>query len=221
MTKNWWKYLSILLISYSIISGFLIKVPALPVLHETIRNIFFHVTMWFTMFFLLGISFYNSINFLLKNDIKYDCNAIESVKVALLFGILGLFTGMTWANFTWGSPWVNDPKLNGTAVALLMYLAYTILRASLDDKMKKAKISAVYNIFCFVMLFVLIGILPRIKDSLHPGNGGNPAFNQYDLDKKMRLVFYPAVIGWILFGYWIFTIKLRLSKILNNDKIDN
>ena len=44
---SWWKIVSVLLILYSIIAGFLIQVPALPILHETIRNLFFHVTMWF------------------------------------------------------------------------------------------------------------------------------------------------------------------------------
>ena len=38
---------------------------------------------------------------------------------------------------------------------------------------------------------------------MHPGNGGNPAFNMYDLDKSMRKVFYPATVGWIGLGLWI------------------
>ena len=41
----------------------------------------------------------------------------------------------------------------------------------------------------------------------------------YDLDSNMRLVFYPAVIGWFLIGVWIvmLRIKMRLleEKILN------
>ena len=31
----------------------------------------------------------------------------------------------------------------------------------------------------------------------------------YDLDSNMRLVFYPAVIGWILLGVWIATLRIR------------
>jgi heme exporter protein C len=62
-------------------------------------------------------------------------------------------------------------------------------------------------------------ILPRLTDSLHPGNGGNPAFSKYDMDSNMRLVFYPAVIGWVLFSYWLFEIKNRISFIKN--KLDD
>ena len=67
-------------------------------------------------------------------------------------------------------------------------------------------------------MIVFIGILPRITDSLHPGNGGNPGFSNYDLDSKMRLVFYPAVLGWILFGVWVSGIRYRLNSV--KERID-
>jgi heme exporter protein C len=57
-----------------------------------------------------------------------------------------------------------------------------------------------------------------MTDSLHPGNGGNPGFNSYDLDSSMRLVFYPAVLAWILVGVWIANLKFRLRLIENNLK---
>jgi heme exporter protein C len=91
-----------------------------------------------------------------------------------------------------------------------MYLAYVVLRSSLDEEQKRAKISAIYNIFAYPIMVVLIFVLPRITDSLHPGNGGNPGFGTYDLDSNMRLVFYPAVIAWILIGVWIMALRYRI-----------
>jgi heme exporter protein C len=64
-------------------------------------------------------------------------------------------------------------------------------------------------------MIVLLFILPRLTDSLHPGNGGNPGFNKYDMDNQMRMVFYPAVIGWILMGVWVMQIRVRLLEITN------
>ncbi|TAG60907.1 MAG: ABC transporter permease, partial [Runella slithyformis] len=122
-------------------------------------------------------------------------------------------TGSLWARFTWGDWWPNDPKLNGVAISMLMYFAYLILRSSFDDEQRKARISAVYNIFAFAIFVPLIYILPRLNDSLHPGNGGNPAFGQYDMDNQMRMVFYPIVIGWILLGVWIVSLRLRIREI--------
>lgn len=210
MKKNWWKILALVIIVYSIVAGFLLDVPELPILRETIRNLYFHVTMWFSMIFLFLYSMIAGIRYLNSFDLKYDVYADEAAKVGMFMGTLGLLTGMVWAQFTWGAFWVNDPKLNGSAITMLLYLAYFILRGSLEDPEKRARISAVYNIFAFVMMLVFIGILPRLTDSLHPGNGGNPAFSGYDLNDNMKLVFYPAVIGWILFGLWIFTIRVRM-----------
>jgi len=48
---------------------------------------------------------------------------------------------------------------------------------------------------------------------MHPGSGGNPGFNAYDLDSRMRMVFYPAVIGWSLLGFWISSVSIRLRLI--------
>jgi heme exporter protein C len=53
--------------------------------------------------------------------------------------------------------------------------------------------------------------LPRVLPSLHPGREGNPALNFKDIDNNMRVVFYPAVIGWTLLGVWITSLKIRLN----------
>jgi len=212
--SNWWKIISILLVLYSIIAGLLIKVPAQPILHETIRNLFFHVPMWFSMMSILFVSLWHSIKFLRNSNVSSDIMASQAASTGMLVGALGLITGSIWAKYTWGAWWVADTKLNGAAITMLIYLAYFILRGSIDDMEKRARIAAVYNIFAYIMLIVFLMILPRMSDSLHPGNGGNPGFNAYDLDRNMRFVFYPAVIGWILLTVWIFTLKVRLEKII-------
>ena len=184
--------------------------------------------MWFTMMILLLISVISSIKYLNGFNLKHDLVANQAVNIGLLFAALGLITGAIWAKFTWNEVtdlfslsgwWANDVKLNGAAISTLIYIAYRILRNSISDEHQKAKVSAVYNIFAFVMMVVFIMVLPRMYDSLHPGNGGNPAFSSYDLDSTLRAVFYPAVIGWILLGAWILQIKIRLEKLQNNDEV--
>jgi heme exporter protein C len=201
---------------YTLIYGLLGSVPKLDILNETIRNVYYHVPIWFAMLFQMGISVWYAVKYLGNNQLNDDVVSHQAAQVGLFFSIPGLLTGSVWAKFTWGTWWTfEDPKLNGVAIAVLIYLAYFILRSSLIDEQKKARISAVYNIFAFVMMFVFIMILPRLTDSLHPGNGGNPAFGKYDLNSSMRLVFYPAVIGWILISLWILNIKVRMNKLIN------
>jgi heme exporter protein C len=94
---------------------------------------------------------------------------------------------------------------------MLIYGAYIVLRSSFTDEQQRARISAVYNIFAFAAAIPLLFVLPRLTDSLHPGAGGNPGFSNYDLDSNMRMVFYPAVIGWTLIGFWITQVSSRLE----------
>jgi len=215
MKSSWWKCLCIVFLTYTVIAGFLMPVPRLDILHESIRNLYFHVCMWFAMMFIFTVSLFYSIKYLGKPNEDYDIIAAQSSYVGIVFGILGLSTGSLWAKYTWGDWWTNDPKLNGAAIALLSYFAYVVLRNAMDDEQKRARISAVYNIFAYVMMMVFIMVYPRLNgvDSLHPGNGGNPGFNQYDLDSHMRMVFYPAVIGWILLCTWIASLAIRTERI--------
>ena len=211
--KTWVKILAITLLLYVHVGGLLFDVPRLNILNETVRALYFHVPMWFGMVLLFAISVYYAIRYLRNPFSNFDIKSVEYANVGLVFGILGMITGMLWANYTWGSPWHGDPKQNGAAIALLVYLAYFILRGSIQNEEQKARLSAVYNIFAFAAMIPLIFIIPRLTSSMHPGSGGNPGFNMYDLDSKMRLVFYPSVIGWFLIGVWIVLLRVKVREL--------
>ncbi len=223
MRAHWWKVLAIILLAYTIVAGLLFEVPRLPILNETIRALYFHVTMWFGMILMLMVAVAYSVKYLRSGNLQDDDVALEFTNAAILFGVLGIITGMLWAKFTWGDYWSGDPKQNAAAIGLLMYFAYLILRNSLTDVHQRARIGAVYNIFAFAAFIPLIFILPRLTDSLHPGNGGNPGFNAYDMDSKLRMVFYPAVIAWTLLGVWLSNLRIRAKRLERKleDKIIN
>ena len=73
----------------------------------------------------------------------------------------------------------------------------------------------------FTFLFPSIWILPRLLPSLHPGGEGNPALNYNDIDARMRLVFYPAVIGWTLLGSWIVSLKVRMNILKEKEHLSD
>ncbi len=185
--------------------------PYRNILYETIRNLYYHVPLWFAMFILFITAMVNSIFYLRGFNPVHDQKAAAFTSVGILYGIMGLVTGAIWAKNTWGAFWSWDVKQNMTAVGMLIYCAYFVLRASFEDPEKRARISAVYNIFAFSTLIPLLYVVPKLTDSLHPGAGGNIAFGSQDLDNTMRMVFYPAVIGWALFGTWVATLVFRLN----------
>ena len=207
-----WKAFTVLLLLAASATGLLIDVPRLPIVNESIRNLFFHVPMWFAMMLVMLVSVWYSVRYLREPSTRLDILSYEAAKAGIVLGILGLATGSLWAKYTWGAWWTPDPRLNAAAVALLIYGGYLVLRGSFRDEQQRARISAIYNIFAFAAAIPLLFILPRISgNSLHPGQTGNPGFNKYDLDSTMRPVFYAAVIGWILFSFWLTQVSSRLS----------
>ncbi len=190
-----------------------ITFPYRNILYETIRNLYYHVPLWFAMFILFIAAVVLSVLYLSRFNSKYDQQAVALTSVGILYGILGLITGAIWAKHTWGAYWSWDVKQNMTAVGLLIYGAYFVLRASFEDPEKRARVSAVYNVFAFATLIPLLYVVPKLTDSLHPGAGGNIAFGSQDLDNTMRMVFYPAIIGWALFGFWIANLVYRTNQI--------
>lgn len=186
--------------------------PFLNILEETIRNLYYHVPMWFAMMLLMAISVVYSILFLNNpQQAFYDRQATAFATVGIVYGLIGIATGAMWGKHTWGAYWSFDVKQNTTAVALLIYLAYFVLRSSFDDLDKRGRVAAIYNIFAFATLIPLLYIVPRMFDSLHPGMGGNPAFSKLDLDNTMRMVFYPAILGWMIIGIWIADVTSRIE----------
>ena len=216
--KKWIKVAAIVILIFVHFAGLIFMVPRREIVNETIRAIYFHVPMWFGMIYLFCMSLYYAIKYLRNPSHELDRKSVEYANVGLVFGIFGILTGMIWAYFAWGDYWHGDPKQNGAAITLLVYLAYFVLRGSVDNDEQRARLSAVYNIFAFAAMVPLIFIIPRITDSLHPGSGGNPGFNMYDLDNRMRPIFYLANIGWILIGVWLVSLRLRLSVL--NEKIN-
>lgn len=216
--QSWWKLLAFILLMYTCTMGFLVSVPNLDGrMQQSVRNLFFHVPMWIAMMTLFSASVFYAVKFLRSDNADYDLYSVEFARTGCVFSLLGLITGMIWAKYQWGAAWSGDPKQNGAALAILIYLAYFVLRGSFTDMDKRSRICAVYNIFAFCMLFPTIWILPRLTESLHPGgqgSEGNPALNPDDTTGAMKAVMVPAFIGWTLLGIWIATLRIRLRILI-------
>lgn len=213
---TWIKITAVALIVYVHTAGLLFDVPRLNILNETVRALYFHVPMWFGMSLLLLLSAVLSVRYLYHPSSETDIEAVECANVGTFFGVLGMITGMIWARYTWGAWWHGDPKQNTAAISLLIYFGYFIVRSSIENRDQRARISASLNIFAFISMVVLLFVIPRLTSSMHPGSGGNPGFNVYDLDSRMLLVFYPAVGGWFILGLWISSLRIRMRTFEEN-----
>lgn len=211
-----WKYAVAVLVTGILFLGFLLDIPKIPILEETARNLFFHVPMWIVMSTLFSMGLIYSLRFLATGNMAFDLKALSATQTGMLFGICGLMTGSMWARFTWGTWWTfAEPKINMAAMAMTIYVGYLMLRYAIDDPEKRARLSAVYNIFAATTIPFLLYILPRQLPSLHPGADGNPAFSEITAP-VLRYVFYPAVIAFVGLGIWIYDLVRRTNTLQQN-----
>ena len=87
-----------------------------------------------------------------------------------------------------------------------------MLRSAFDDQKKRARISAVYNIFAVTTIPFLLYVVPRQLTSLHPGAEGNPAFSEITA-AELRFILYPAMMGFIALSYWVYDITYRAKRV--------
>lgn len=211
MSLKPWKYFVAVWMTAVITAGFLIPIPEIEILQESARNLFLHVPMWFTMTVCFVAGLYYSIRYLNTPDMVFDRKAETATQIGLIFGICGLLTGSVWARFTWGTWWTfAEPRMNLSALGMMIYVAYFVLRTAFNNPDKRAKIAAVYNVFAATTIPFLLYIIPRQLPSLHPGAEGNPAFSEITAP-ELRYIFYPAIIGFIGVAVW-------LNEILNRYK---
>jgi heme exporter protein C len=162
------------------------------------------------------VSAYHSIQVLRGGGLIRDIRALQAARVGAAFGLMGLVTGIMWSKFTWyvGTDvwWNFDPRQSMAALQLLILGAYFVLRSAVDDPDQRSRYAAVYNLFSTATMPFLLYVLPRQLNSLHPGADGNPAFSEITAP-VMRLVFYPAIIGFIGLFWLLYTQRVRLAVI--------
>ena len=205
-----WKGLTVLLIVGASVAGFLAPVPALPIVNESIRNLFFHVPMWFAMIMVLLVSVWYSIRYLREPSARLDVLAHESAKTGIVLGLLGLATGSLWARFTWGAWWTPDPRLNGAAVAMLIYGAYLVLRGSFRTSSSGRGCRPSTTFLRLRRPFRCCLCCPASAGlRCTRARPATPASTNTTSTTPCGMVFYPAVIGWILFAFWLAQVSSR------------
>ena len=146
----------------------LFYVKPVEVLGHSIKILFIHVpSAWIAVLsFLLGL--YHSIRFLLtKNFFHFRMSYKMSLLGIILISIATL-SGAIWAKMAWNSFWNGDVRQTTVVLLLLIYLAYFVINLSFDNKKTGARLSSVYLIFASFSVPLLIFIIPRLYDSLHP-----------------------------------------------------
>ena len=128
----------------------LVWAPPDAMMGDVQRIMYVHFPSWIATGLAYLTAFVCSLLYLVRRTPRLDYLAHAGVEVGVLFNATGLITGSIWGRPTWGVWWTWDPRLTTTAIMLVMFAGYLIVRAFIEDPDARARVAALVGIVGFV-----------------------------------------------------------------------
>jgi heme exporter protein C len=136
------------------------------------QKIFYvHLPSAWVCYMAFFITMMSSAIYLWRKDERADTIAFSSAQIGMVFATLALLSGPIWAKEEWGVYWRwEDTKLVTTLILWVAYIGYLLLRPSINEAARRARVSAVYGILAFltVPLSLLSARIAPLLQSSHP-----------------------------------------------------
>jgi heme exporter protein C len=137
-----------LLTALTMLAGLFVGLSAPPDVAQgtLVRLMFVHVPAAWLSYLAYGGTGLFGLLYLLRRQRRFDRLAHSSAEIGVVFTLATIVGGMLWAKPTWGAYWVWDARLTTTALSLVIYGGYLLIRTLIDDPDRRARVSAVVGI---------------------------------------------------------------------------
>lgn len=184
--------------------------PRTEVLGETGRILHLHVPMAWIAAMSFFISAYHSVMVLKNPSMKNDIGAEVSSRLGMWFCLLATVTGAVFARHAWGGYWNWDPRQTSIVVLMLIYMAYFGLRSAISDPDKRMRVAAVYAIFAFFTVPLLMFVIPRMVGmTLHP-----TVVHKNGMDGITLVFFLSSIAGFTCLYFWLYNLSMRVERLV-------
>jgi heme exporter protein C len=127
----------------------LVVVPADRLQGDAQRIMYVHVPAAWLAYLAFLVTLIGSLGYLLRRDLRFDRLAAASAEIGLLLTGAAIASGALWGKVTWGIWWDWDPRLTTTAVMFVVYAGYVLLRMSIVERVRRARLAAVLGVIGF------------------------------------------------------------------------
>ncbi len=213
-------YLSIIVLAIATYLA-LVYAPTEVVMGNVQRVFYFHIgTAWVG---LLGFTFAAGLGivYLVTKNMKWDIVEVAAVEISMVFFFITIVLGSVWARPAWGTWWTWDPRLTTAAITELIYVAYFMLRAGIDDPERRARFGAVYALLGGLSAPITFMAI-RWADSrtIHPVVVGaaSAAQEKLPLTADMKVAFFFALFAFTIIFIDLFWNRIRLGQL--QDKVE-
>jgi heme exporter protein C len=191
----------------------LIAAPADAMQGNVQRIFYFHVPLvWVSFIAFIGGALM-SARYLKSRNIDHDAWARAFIKTGWAFTTTVLVTGPLWARPVWGTFWNwGDERLVSFFVMWMMYNGYILLRATVSDFERGARIGAVLALLAVVNATLVVAAIYIWKTASHPG----PLFVQKSgsglMSPAMKKAFWVSFFGFTLFFICILIARFKTEE---------
>lgn len=128
----------------------LIKAPPDAYQGDSQRIMYLHIPSILIAYLSFFLVFVGSCLYLWKREKRDDNLAHAAAEIGVLFTALTIIEGSIWGRPTWGVWWTWDARLTLTAILLLIFIGYLMLRALVEDESRAASAAAILGIIGFL-----------------------------------------------------------------------
>ena len=193
----------------------LVFAPTEAVMGNVQRVFYFHIgTAWVGLvgFVLAAVT---GIIYLVTKDMKWDRIEVAAVEVSTMFFFITILLGSIWARPAWNTWWTWDPRLTTAAVTELIYVAYFMLRAGMEDPEKRARFGAVYALLGGLSAPITFMVI-RLFRTIHPvvvGNQSAAAQGGFDMSSNMLTAMFVAIGAFTLIFIDLMWHRVRMGDL--------
>ena len=190
----------------------LVYAPTERVMGDVQRVFYFHIgTAWvgllgFVLAAVVGVAY------LVSKDLKWDIIGVATIEISVVFFFITIVLGSIWARPTWNTWWNWDPRLTTAAVTELVYVAYFMLRAGLEDPERRARFGAVYALLGGLSAPITFMAI-RLFRSIHPVVIGTGQGETLPLSSDMKVAFFFALFAFTIIFIDLFWNRIRLGQL--------
>jgi heme exporter protein C len=128
----------------------LVQAPPDAYQGEVQRIMYLHIPSILIAYLSFFLVFVGSCLYLWKREKRDDILAYSAAEIGVLFTALTIIEGSIWGKPTWGVWWTWDARLTLTAILLLIFAGYLMLRSLTEEENRGASSAAVLGIIGFL-----------------------------------------------------------------------
>lgn len=145
--------------------------------------------------------------YLLRRHLIWDHWSRASGEVGWLCTTLTLATGSLWAHEAWNTWWTWEPRLTSSLILWLMFAGYFLVRSSIEDVERRARISAALAILSLADV-PLVVMATRWFRGVHPVTP--------EMDPRMRVALLVSVVSFTALFVLLAIVRRRQLALMDH-----